>query len=112
MNSLPDEVLLMSSDQGQGSDPKQPNPGRQNDPSGAGGPQPNRPRRPLMTWVILFSLVALVWVVAVGSNDTTTQVDLNEFKTLVENKDVELLVPPFRMKLCCTSFWFGPNQLR
>ena len=80
----------MSSDQGQGSDPKQPNPGRQNDPSGAGGPQPNRPRRPLMTWVILFSLVALVWVVAVGSNDTTTQVDLNEFKTLVENKDVEL----------------------
>ncbi len=80
----------MSSDQGQGSDPKQPSPGRQNDPSGAGGPQPNRPRRPLMTWVILFSLVALVWVVAVGSNDTTTQVDLNEFKTLVENKDVEL----------------------
>ena len=43
-----------------------------------------------MTWVILFSLVALVWVVIVSSNDTTTQVDLNEFKTLVENKDVEL----------------------
>ncbi len=80
----------MSSDQGQGSNPKKSDPSRQNEPSGPGGPQPTRPRRPLMTWVILFSLVALVWVVIVSSNDTTTQVDLNEFKTLVENKDVEL----------------------
>ena len=45
--------------------PNQPNPGRPDAPIGkAGGPQPNRPRRALMPWVILFALVALVWVVA------------------------------------------------
>ena len=90
LNPMPDEVLLMSSDQGQGSNPKKSDPSRQNEPSGPGGPQPTRPRHQWTTRAILFSLVALVWVVIVSSNDTTTQVDLNEFKTLVENKDVEL----------------------
>ncbi|MCP4836465.1 MAG: hypothetical protein GY895_17060, partial [Phycisphaera sp.] len=42
-----------------------------------------------MPWVILFALVALVWVVATGSNNGSTQISLDQFKTLVENKDIE-----------------------
>ena len=75
----------MPSDQGQ--NPQRPDSGRPDDSSG--GPQPNRPRRGLMPWVILFALVALVWVVATGSNNGSTQISLDQFKTLVENKDIE-----------------------
>ena len=74
----------MPSDPGQ--NPQRPDSGR---PDGSGGPQPNRPRRGLMPWVILFALVALVWVVATGSNNGSTQISLDQFKTLVENKDIE-----------------------
>ena len=55
-----------------------------------GGTPPTRPARPLMTWVVLFSLVALVWVVVTGSQGRAREVSLDEFRNLAEAGHVEV----------------------
>ena len=62
------------------------------DRQGSGGPgnqqglPPARPRRQLMTWVVLFALVAVVWAVAFGGNGNQTDITWTEFKTLTQAK--------------------------
>ena len=69
--------------------------GRNNpqDPTGgSGGPgnkqglPPARPRRQLLTWVVLFALVAVVWAIAFGGNGNQTGITWSAFKTLALNK--------------------------
>ena len=62
-------------------------------PGGPGnqpGLPPARPRRQLMTWIVLFALVAVVWVIAVGGNGNQTGITWSEFVTLAQSKPSKL----------------------
>ena len=46
------------------------------------GLPPARPRRQLMTWVLLFAFVAVIWAIASGGNGNETSITWTEFQTL------------------------------
>ena len=59
-------------------------------PNGPGGQQdpnqpPTRPRRQLMSWVVLFALVAMVWIIVIGPGGSETPIKWNEFADLAKN---------------------------
>ena len=49
-------------------------------PNGPGTPQPARPPRPLTSLLVLFAVIALIWVVITGSGQRAEQVSIDEFK--------------------------------
>lgn len=58
---------------------------RPQEPSGPNkkpGLPPARPRRQLMTWVLLFAFVAVIWAIASGGNGNETSITWTEFETL------------------------------
>ena len=62
-----------------GNGPRQQGPGGPNQKPGL---PPARPRRQLMTWVVLFALVAVVWAIASGGDGNKTSITWTEFETL------------------------------
>jgi cell division protease FtsH len=53
-----------------------------NGPKPQPGLPPARPRRQLMTWVLLFAFVAVIWAIASGGNGNETSITWTEFQTL------------------------------
>ncbi|MEE2971750.1 MAG: ATP-dependent zinc metalloprotease FtsH [Planctomycetota bacterium] len=86
----PDSAILVRSSnepKGDGNSPQRGEGG----PSGRppAGPQPSRPPRPFTSLLILFAVIALIWVVITGNGPKADVISLDQFRNLYESRLIE-----------------------
>ena len=81
----PDSAILIQSSKDSGGDGKQPGRGD----GGSSGPQPTRPPRPFMSLLVLFAVIALIWVVITGNGQRSEVISLDQFRNLYESRLIE-----------------------
>jgi cell division protease FtsH len=80
----PDSAILIQSSKDSGNG-KQPGRGD----GGSSGPQPTRPPRPFMSLLVLFAVIALIWVVITGNGQRSEVISLDQFRNLYESRLIE-----------------------
>ena len=81
----PDSAILIQSSKDSGGDGKQPSSGN----GGSSSPQPTRPPRPFMSLLVLFAVIALIWVVITGNGQRADVISLDQFRNLYESRLIE-----------------------
>ena len=85
----PDSAILIQSSKDSGGDGKKSSPGDGGSSGRPSGPKPTRPPRPFMSLLVLFAVIALIWVVITGNGQTSEVISLDQFRNLYESRLIE-----------------------